>query len=63
MKVKDDFFQWGSFVVRDKMKIRFWEDTCLRDTPLATQYPTLYSTANKQVLVADVLCHVRLDKI
>jgi hypothetical protein len=43
MKVKDDFFQRGSFVVRDGMKTRFWEDTWLGDTPLATQYPSLYN--------------------
>jgi hypothetical protein len=45
MRVKDDFFQRGSFIVRDDMKIRFWEDTWLGDTPLATQYPSLYNIA------------------
>jgi hypothetical protein len=43
MKVKDDFFQGGSFVVGDGMKTRLWEDTWLGDTPLATQYPSLYN--------------------
>jgi hypothetical protein len=37
MKVKDDFFQHGSFVVIDGMKTMFWEDTWLGGTPLATQ--------------------------
>jgi hypothetical protein len=27
MRGKDDFFQRGSFVVRDDMKTRFWEET------------------------------------
>jgi hypothetical protein len=62
MRVKDDFFQRGSFVVRDGMKTRFWEDTWLGDSPLATQYPNLYNIAsNKQVLVADVLSQVPLN--
>jgi hypothetical protein len=27
MRVKVELFQWRSFVVRDGMKTRFWEDT------------------------------------
>jgi hypothetical protein len=62
MRVKDDFFQRGSFVVRDGMKTRFWEDTWLGDAPLASQYPNLYIIAgNKNVLVADVLSHAPLN--
>jgi hypothetical protein len=62
MRVKNDFFQRGSFVVRDGMKTRFWEDTWLGDTPLATQYPNLYVIARtKHVLVADVLSHAPLN--
>jgi hypothetical protein len=62
MRVKDDFFKWGSFVVRDGMKTSTWEDTWLGDTPLATQYPNLYNIARtKRVLVADVLSNVPLN--
>jgi hypothetical protein len=62
MRVKDDFFQRGSFVVRDDKKTRFWEDTWLGDTPLATQYPNLYNIARtKHVLVADVLSNMLLN--
>jgi hypothetical protein len=62
MKVKDDFFQWGSFVIRDDMKTRFLEDTWLGDTPLATHYPSLYNIIRtKYVLVADVLSNVPLN--
>jgi hypothetical protein len=62
MKVKDDFFQRGSFVVRDDMKTRFWEDTWLGDTPLADQYPSLYNIVRtKHVLVADVRSNVALN--
>jgi hypothetical protein len=62
MRVKDDFFRWGSFVVRDGMKTRFWEDTWLGDTALDTQYPSLYNIASaKHVLVAEVLSNVPLN--
>jgi hypothetical protein len=39
LKVKDDFFKRGSFVVRDDMNTR--EDTWLSDRPLNTQYRSL----------------------
>jgi hypothetical protein len=44
------------------MKTRFWEDTWLGDTPLATQYPSLYNIVRtKHVLVTDVLFNVPLN--
>jgi hypothetical protein len=44
------------------MKTRFWKDTWLGDTPLATQYPSLYnSVRTKHVLVVDVLSNVPLN--
>jgi hypothetical protein len=44
------------------MKTRFWEDTWLGDTPLATQYLNLFNIARtKNVLVADVLSNVPLN--
>jgi hypothetical protein len=62
MRVKDEFFQRGSFVVGDGIKTRFWEDTWLGDTPLATQYPSLYNIARtKHVLVAEVLSNMPLN--
>jgi hypothetical protein len=46
------------------MKTRFWEDTWLGDTTLATQYPSLYNIARtKHVLVAEVLSNVPLNII
>jgi hypothetical protein len=34
---------------------RFWEDTWLGDSPLASQYPSLYNIVHhKQAFVADV---------
>jgi hypothetical protein len=52
----------GSFVIRDGMKNRFWEDTWLGDTSLATQYPSLYNIVRtKHVLVTDVLSNVPLN--
>ena len=45
------------------MKTRFWEDTWLGDSPLASQYPTLYNiTRHKNVLVGDVLANRPLNK-
>jgi hypothetical protein len=43
LRGKDVFFQCGSFVVRDGLSTRFWEDPWLNRTPLMTQYPSLYS--------------------
>ena len=56
MKVKEEFFQRGSFKLGDGRKIRFWEDTWLGDAPLKNQYLSLYNiTDRKNVLVNDVL--------
>ena len=58
MNVKDSFFSKGKFVVGNGQATRFWEDSWIDDTPLATQYPTLYNvTRHKNVLVADVLAN------
>jgi hypothetical protein len=42
MKVKDLFFNLGSFVLGNGEQIRFWEDVWLGDQPLMRQYPSLY---------------------
>jgi hypothetical protein len=56
------FFQRGSFSVGGGNGTRFWEDTRLGDTSLASQYPTLYNIVRtKDVLVADVLSHNPLN--
>ena len=56
MKVKDEFFERGSFSVGNGERVRFWKDTWLGDKPLASQYPTLYRIVHrKEVSVASVL--------
>jgi hypothetical protein len=56
MRVKEDFFRRGSFVVGDGTTVRFWEDRWLGNRTLAECYPNLYHIAQrKHVLVADVL--------
>jgi hypothetical protein len=62
MKVKDDFFERGSFNVGNGESIRFWEDTWLGDTPLAHQYSSLYNIVQrKQVSLANVMAQVTLN--
>jgi hypothetical protein len=59
MGVKEDFFQKGSFVIRDGIRTRFWEDPWLDDTPLASQYPCLFNIVRaKEVIFVDVLSQV-----
>lgn len=48
MKVKDQFFQYGSFKPGNGMEIRFWEDTWLGLQPLKYQYPSLYNVVRKR---------------
>jgi hypothetical protein len=56
MRVKNDFFQRGHFIVGNGLTTRFWEDCWLGDTPLAIQYPLLYNIVHyKNVSVAHVL--------
>jgi hypothetical protein len=62
MGVKDDFFSRGSFTIGNGQQVRFWEDTWLGDSPLASQYPLLYNIVRrKNVLVADVLSNTPLN--
>ena len=59
MKVKDDFFDRGSFSVGNGESVCFWKDTWLGDTPLSRQYPSLYNIVQrKEVTVASVLSQV-----
>jgi hypothetical protein len=43
MKVKEEFFSRGSFVLGNCTSTRCWEDIWLGDTKLAAQYPSQYS--------------------
>jgi hypothetical protein len=53
---RDEFFQRGYFVLEDGKNTRFWKDTWLGDTPLLSQYLSLYNIVrHKHVRVADVL--------
>jgi hypothetical protein len=62
MKLKEDFFERGSFIVGNGESARFWEDTWLGNLPLAQQYPSLYIIAQrKQVSVALVLSQTPLN--
>src|SRR4051812_21906100 len=62
MKVKEEFFERGSFNVGNGEATRFWEDTWLGDIPLAQQYPSLYDiTQRKQVSIDNVMSQVPLN--
>jgi hypothetical protein len=62
MGVKNEFFARGSFFKGDGRTTRFWEDTWLGATSLASQYPSLYSIVqHKNVTVAQVLLHTPLN--
>jgi hypothetical protein len=62
MKLKEDFFERGSFTIGNGENARFWEDTWLGNTPLANQYPSLYTIAQrKQVSVATVMSQTPLN--
>jgi hypothetical protein len=62
IKCRDEFFKRGSFVIGDGRITRFWEDTWLGDSPLSSQYPSLYNIVrHKHVRVADVLSNVPLN--
>jgi hypothetical protein len=47
MHIKDEVLSLGSFVIKDGTKVRFWEDTWIRDKPLKLQYPNLYNIARE----------------
>jgi hypothetical protein len=62
MKLKDDFFERASFTIGNGESTRFWEDTWMGNLPLAQQYPSLYTIAQrKQVSVASVLSQTPLN--
>ena len=56
MQTKNSFFRFGSFLIKDGSKIRFWEDTWLGYAPLKDQYPALCNIARgKSDTIAVVL--------
>ena len=56
MKVKNDFFRFGTLTIKDGAQIRFWEDKWLGNSPLRDQYPCLYNIVRlKHTTVAAVL--------
>ena len=62
MRVKDEFFNRGFFKIGDGALTRFWEDTWLGDTPLKSQYPSLYNIVQrKNVYVSNVLSRSPLN--
>ena len=56
MKVKSEFLRFGSFTIKNRAQVRFWEDTWLGNKPLCQQYPQLYNIVKKkQDTVGEVL--------
>ena len=61
MKVKAAFFNKTKFIVGNGNTTRFWEDTWLGETPLALQYPSLYSIVQRRdAFVATILQSIPL---
>jgi hypothetical protein len=59
---KRRFLAEGNFKIGNRVDTRFWEDTWLGNSPLATQYPSLYNIVQrKQVSVAHVMSQVPLN--
>ena len=62
MNMKNEFLKRGSFVIGNGQATRFWEDTWLGDTPLASQYSLLYNVVRRiHVLVANLLANPSLQ--
>jgi hypothetical protein len=56
VRIKDEVFSNGSFVIKDGTNTRFWDDTWIEDKPLKDTYPSLYHIARaKHVTVSRVL--------
>jgi hypothetical protein len=55
MNVKDQFLNFGNFVLQSGNQIRFWEDIWLGANTLREQYPNLYNIVRKKsAIVANV---------
>ena len=42
MKIKDEVFANGSFIIKDGSKTRFWDDVQAGLVPFKDKYPSLY---------------------
>ena len=62
MRVKSSYFNRTKFIIGNGTTTHFWEDTWLGETPLALQYPSLYSIVQRrEAYVATVLQSVPLN--
>jgi hypothetical protein len=62
MNIKDHFFRWGHFQVRDGQSTRFWKDKWLSGQSLSEQFPNLFNiVCNKSALVAQVFLDINLN--
>lgn len=62
MKVKNEFFERGSFNLGNGEQIRFWDDVWLGQITLRNEFPSLYAIAsNKNLTVAEVFSTVPLN--
>jgi hypothetical protein len=62
MKVKEEFFASGSFRVGNGVETYFGKIHGWGDSPLASQYPSLYNIVQcKQASIANVLSQVLLN--
>ena len=62
LRVKSVFFNRTKFIVGNGTTTRFWEDTWLGETPIAIQYPSLYSIVQRtDAYVATVLQSIPLN--
>ena len=62
MRVKSAFFNRTKFIIGNGANTRFWEDIWLGETPLALQYPSLYSIVQRRdAYVATVLQSIPLN--
>ena len=56
MKVKRAFLRFGTFHIKNRSQMRFWEDTWLGNRPLRHKYPQFYNIVRKkQHTVGEVL--------
>ena len=56
MKIKDQFFRFGSFQVKNGRQVRFWKDIWVGNATLQRQFPMLYNVVRrKDELVANVM--------
>jgi hypothetical protein len=61
MKVKNEFYKWGSFRLKNDCQIGFWKDTWLNNRLLYEQYPSSYNNVRrKQDIVAEVMRSIPL---